>query len=211
MAASLASSNSTQSPKEGLFVKAATTIVISALLLLGLAGSATAEPTSQVAGGRTSVALSEEFLDAVGDLGLHVSPIRPGSLRRGGASFPIAGGALDLADARGDIFHTGGLTLRAGTTEVRLLNFVIDTQDSAVLTGLVVRDGDLIGRVPLFNLGLGAAAEVKRPLLVVRDVDVRLTFEAATALNGIFGVDAFVEDFPIGEATVLTFVFGSGH
>lgn len=176
------------------------------LLLLGSVGTAAAAPTAQVAGGKTWVHLSDEFIGAVGSLGLSVAPIGPASLRLSLASFPIPGGALDLADARGDIFHTGGLTLRAGTTEVRLLNFVIDTQDAPVLTGLVVVNGDLLGRVPLFDLALGAAPELKRSLLVVRDVNVTLTAGAADALNGVFGVDAFQAGFPIGEAAVLTFV-----
>jgi hypothetical protein len=187
------------------------TLLISTLLVLGSVGPAAAAPTSQVAGGRTSVELSQGFLDAVGSLGVHVSAIGPGSLRRGVASFPIPGGALDLADARGDVFHTGGLTLRAGSTEVRLLNFVIDTQDAPVLTGLVVVNGDLLGRVPLFDLALGAAPEVKRSLLVLRDVDVTLTGVAADALNEVFDVDAFEEGFAIGEAVVFTFLFGNRH
>ena len=181
-------------------------LAISVLLLLGSVGSAVAAPTAQVAGGRTWAQLSTDFLGAVESLGLHVSPIGPGSLRRGVASFPIPGGALDLANARGDIFHTGGLTLRAGATEVRLLNFVIDTQDAPVLTGLVVVNGDLLGRVPLFDLALGAAPELKRSLLVVGDVDVTLTSVAADALNDVFAVDAFQAGFPIGEAAVLTFI-----
>ncbi len=189
-----------------------TALVITVLLVLGSVGSAAAAPTAQVAGGRTWVQLSDDFLGAVGSLGLQVSPIGPGSLRRGVASFPIPGGALDLANARGDVFHTGGLTLRAGATEVRLLNFVIDTQNAPVLTGLVVVNGDLLGRVPLFDLAFGAAPELKRSLLIVRDVEVTLTGVAADALNGVFDVDAFEEGFPIGEAAVLTLVSsGRGH
>jgi hypothetical protein len=191
-----------------------TPLVIALSLLLG-AGTALAEPTAQVAGGRTAVELSDDFLAALTALGVEAAPIGPASLRRGWASFPIPAGALDLETARGDIFHSGGLSLRAGATKVQLLNFVIDTQAEPVLTGLVSVDGDLVGRVALFDLALNEAPVVWRSgWLVVRSVDVTLTAGAADALNGIFGIDDFAEGLPIGEAVVYTKTLSgrkSGH
>jgi hypothetical protein len=188
--------------------------VIALSLLLG-AGTALAEPTAQVAGGRTAVELSDDFLGALTALGVEAAPIGPASLRGGWAAFPIPAGALDLETARGDIFHSGGLSLRAGATKVQLLNFVIDTQADPVLTGLVAVNGDLVGRVALFDLVLNEDPVVWRSgWLVVRSVDVTLTAGAADALNGIFGVDAFVEGLPIGEAVVYTKTLSgrkSGH
>ena len=105
-----------------------TTLAASLLIVLCAAGPAAADPTARVAGGRTTVKLSDEFVCALGALGVAAAPIGPATLKRGFAAFPIPGGALDLETARGDIFHTGGLSLSAGDTRVQLLNFVIDTQ-----------------------------------------------------------------------------------
>lgn len=191
-----------------------TPLVIALSLLLG-AGTALAEPTAQVAGGRTAVELSDDFLGALTALGVEAAPVGPASLRRGWATFPIPAGALDLETARGDVFHSGGLSLRAGATKVQLLNFVIDTQAEPVLTGLVSVNGDLVGRVTLFDLALNEAPVVWRSgWLMIRSVDVTLSAGAAEALNGIFDVDAFVEGLPIGEAVVYTKTLSgrkSGH
>jgi len=177
-----------------------------AMLLLALAAQpAAADPTAQVEGGRTSVELSEGFVTALGSLGVAPGAIEPARLKRGRASFPIPGGALDLETARGDVFHLGGLTLGAGGTTVGLLNFVIDTTGEPVLTGLVSVNGDLVGRVPLFDLELTEAPELRRwGGLRIDGVNVTLTAEAANALNMIFGVSDFVEGFEIGVARVAT-------
>jgi hypothetical protein len=179
-----------------------------ALLIASFASPATADPTAQVAGGYTSVRLSEEFVGALGSLGVTPGDIEPGRLSRGRARFPIPGGALDLETARGDIFHLGGLTLVAGDTRVGLLNFVIDTTADPLLTGLVTVDGDLVGRVPLFDLGLTEAPSVRHGRLKIRDVDVTLTAAAAGALNDIFGVSDFFDGLPIGTAKLKTHVLG---
>jgi hypothetical protein len=169
---------------------------------------AAAEPTAQVAGGYTSVRLSEDFVDAVESLRVTPGDIEPGRLSRGRARFPIPGGALDLETARGDVCHLGGLTLVAGDTRVGLLNFVIDTTADPVLTGIVAANGDLVSRVPLFDLGLTEAPSVRNGRLEIRDVDVTLTAAAAGALNEIFGVSDFFEVFPIGTAKLKTHVLG---
>ena len=177
--------------------------------------TATAAPTAQVAGGGTAVALSDDFVAALASLGVDAAPVRPARVTpRGTVRFPIPGGALDLATARGDVFHTGGLTLSAGATEVQLLNFVIDTTDTPVLTGLVAVNGDILGRVPLFNLELTMAPEVtNNRRLIIAGVNVTLTDAAAGALNGVFNVGAFTGGFNIGEAklrTRLTRLMGDG-
>jgi hypothetical protein len=181
-------------------------IALLAVTTLFAAMPVAAEPTAQVAGGSTRVRLSEDFVAALGALGVTPGEIEPGELEDGRARFPIPGGALDLATARGDVFHLGGLALTAGDIRVGLLNFVIDTTpDAPVLTGVVTVDGDLVARVPLFDLGLTQGPELSRKgRLEIEEVELTLTAAAAEALNEIFGVDAFFEGFDVGVAKVKT-------
>ncbi len=174
-----------------------------AALLVG--ANAWAGPSSQLAAGRTSVTLSADFANALGTLRVTADGVQPGRLRNGVASFPISGGVIDLANARGEIVHTGGLSLRAGTTTVQLLNFTIDTSGTQpVLTGAVVANGDFVGRLPLFNLQLPTLTLPIRPnnnRVTIPNVRVTLTAQAAAALNAAFGVTAFAANFNIGTAT----------
>ncbi len=180
-------------------------LLLAASLALPLA-SASAAPTVQVFGGQTSVRLSHEFLGALEALEASADPIRPARARGTRVSFPIPGGGIDAGQNRGDVFHLGGLTIAAHDTEVDLLNFIIDLTGDPVLTGLVSVNGDLVDRVPLFDLELTRAPEVKRwGILVVRGVKVTLNAVAADALNEIFGLDDFFQEgFPIGEAKLVT-------
>ncbi len=177
------------------------------ILTMNLAIPAEAAPTVQLVFGKTTVRLSEDFVGALGVLNLTPGVIRPATLnlRKGKVRFPIPTGGVDLATARGDIFHDGGLTLTdEGGTTVELFNFIIDTTDAPVLTGLVTVDGDLLDRVPLFNLELTMEPKVIWDwLLLIRGVNVTLTAEAAAALNGVFETTAFEEGFNIGVAKVF--------
>ncbi|HWQ32417.1 MAG TPA: hypothetical protein VNQ79_06000 [Blastocatellia bacterium] len=186
--------------------------VLAAILLITT--SLTAAPGFLPVTGRTSVVLSSDFLTAASALGIAPGAITEGSVRSGIASFPITGGVIDLASAKGEINHSGGLSLTRGGTQVQLLSFNIDTTGAAaVLTGLVVVNGNVLGRVPLFNLGLPALALPLRPepgnVLFIPGVRVTLTAEAAGALNTVFNLNAFVQGFNIGTASVYAVGEGS--
>jgi len=108
--------------------------------------------------------------------------------------------------------HSGGLTLKAGDTKVALQSFIIDTTTKPVITGLVVVNGKLLGRVPLFDLTLPAGfslpLHLKENRLVLKGVGVTLDAQAAGALDAVFHVNAFTAGFPIGTAQVVA--FGAG-
>lgn len=180
-----------------------------ALLLMGsLSTSTYAAPTALLTDGKTSVTLSSDFLGALVALRLSAGTVGDGTLRSGVASFPVTGGALDLANAKGEINHTGGLFLAAGSTRVELLSFNIDTSGSrTMLTGLVTANGNFLGRVPLFDLTLPAVTLPLQPQsfgnVFLPGVKVALSAEAAAALNSVFGVTAFAEGFNIGTASVF--------
>jgi hypothetical protein len=185
-------------------------------LVLVLAASAAQANTKTIAFGRTTVTLSSGFVSALQTLGLTPGVVKPTALEDGKADFPVTGGAIDLDTARGEISHSGGLTLTAGSTVVRLQSFTIDTTGaSPVLTGLVVVNDSLVGRLPLFNLQLPAGITLPlKPthegVLELKGVGVTLTSGAATALNGVFSTNALAGGFGIGTADVYV-VFQEGH
>jgi hypothetical protein len=165
--------------------------------------------TVPIASGRTSVTLSTEFLGALTSLQVRPGVLGQGRLIGAVASFPITQGSVDATNVRGEIFHTGGISLEAGTTtRVQLLNFTIETTHNApVLTGLVVVNNSVVGRLPLFALRL--PTNVTLPLsprggalVELNNVGVQLSRDAAEALNGVFRVTAFTAGFNIGTASV---------
>ncbi len=184
-----------------------------------MATAAFAQKTKTVEAGLTSVKLSSTFLDALEALGVKAGTVAPTNIVNGTAIFPITGGAIDLDTAAGNITHSGGLTLEAGGIKVSLQNFIIDTTTPAapVLTGLVVKDNKLIGRVPLFNIILPPGFTL--PLhsedgfaLQLCDVGLTLTPAAASFLNSTYGltgsnaIPTAAPLLPIGTASVFAFL-----
>ena len=183
-------------------------LLTAALGLALFAGVAQAAPTADFSRGITVVQPDAGFLAAADSLGVEVAPIKGRNLR-----FPIIAGSLDLATAGGEILHNNGITLTAGGTEVQLRNFAIDTAaaDGPVLTGLVVVNESVVGRIPLFDLTLPAVSLPLEPrfrigFLAIPGVQLNLTAAAGDALDEIFGVDAFAGGgLLIGEASVYAF------
>jgi hypothetical protein len=184
---------------------------------LGLAlslfcASAFAQATVVTQSGKTSVALSKSLLNALSSLGVTPGKISPSTLVKGVITFPITGGAFDADTAKGQIIHSGGLTLTAGGTQVDLESFIIDTTGSSpVLTGIAVVNGALVGRLTLFNLQLPSGITlplqpVDGVLVDVNPVGVTLTSSAASTLNTVFGVTAFTGGFDIGNANLQAFI-----
>lgn len=169
-----------------------------------------AAPTVRLAGTVTVVTFSSTFAGAAQALGLDLDPLGASALGGGRAFFPISSGAIDAANARGEIAHVGGLRIERGPTRVELSDFIIDTTGTPRLTGLVVANGDVVGRVPLFNLALPSLALPLQPaqgrVVRIPGVGVTLTTEAATALNQVFGVSAFTTGLDIGTAEVRAIV-----
>lgn len=187
-------------------------LLFGSLLLFSLtSGSAFATTTAPVGGtallegGRTTVVLSEGFVNALPTLGVTPAAIAPARLNphSGRVKFPIPTGAIDLASLKGDIFHRGGLELAVPGVKVSLLNFIIDTTGKKpVLTGIAAVNGEVVDRLRLFYLELTEAPAVADSTLKIRKVTVKLTKTAAETLNAVFSVEAFTPGFVVGEAYV---------
>ena len=169
---------------------------------------ASAAPTEATRAGLTTVHLSGDFLGALNSLKVAPAAIAPGRLvKRHGdvrAAFPITTGAVDLGTIKAEIAHAGGLSLTAGQTRVELSSFLIDLAGSRpVLTGLVVANDSLLGRVPLFDLALGrGSVGGNEDFLKVEGVSGTLSEAAARGLSGVYCVSAPKRGLPRGTATV---------
>jgi hypothetical protein len=121
-------------------------------------------------------------------------------------TFPVIEGLVDLANAKAEILHSGGLRLFSDTVSVKLINFAVDTTgESPVVTGDIVANNSLVARTPLFNAvlpNLQLPLEPTRRSISIRPIQLTLTSEAATALNGAFGVTAFQAGQAIGQASI---------
>lgn len=177
-------------------------------LAIGATSTAYAAPTAGLQGGYTAVKLDSGFTAALASLKVSLGTLPRSGVHEGQAYFPIVGGAIDFANAKGEIPHAGGLTLTAGSTRVELSDFVIDTFDAKpVLTGLVVVNDSILDRIPLFDLTLPPGFTVplvpeRGRILKLSDVGVKLNATAAGALNSVFKVTAFAGGFTIGTAKV---------
>ncbi len=185
---------------------------IAILFALTLLCAMTFAQTVVTSSGQTSVKLSTEFLDALKTLDVTPGVLNPTTLVNGTVTFPITGGAIDAKNAAGQINHSGGLTLTAGSTTLAIESFTIDTTGSApVITGIAVLNGALVGRITLFDLKFPSG--FKTPIhpiggvfVNLANVAVTLDAGAAKTLNSIFGVTAFKGGLSIGTADVQAFV-----
>lgn len=179
----------------------ATTVVLSGSL------PAVAAPSADFVGGKTSVTLSSDFVNALTSLKVTPGTVGAARLNRGVASFPIVSGAGDLGSVKLEVNHRGGLSLKAGGILVELTDYSITNFDGKpVLTGLVKANDNLVGRIPLFNLtlteGPKATSAHGNTQIQLKGVGVKLSKPAADALNGVFKVTAFKEGLNIGTARV---------
>lgn len=183
------------------------TVVASAATVQTAIASA---PTEGLLTGHTSVRLSNRFVDRLAALQLLFDRIYPGKLENGVAAFPISAGTIDFANAKAEMLHMGGVAISAGPVSVQLRDFSIDTTSTKpVLTGMVVINNELVGRMPLFDLELPALDLPIDPQTTVVDipnVKALFTTHAASTLNGIFGVRDFARGFDFGTARVKAMV-----
>ena len=177
-----------------------------ALLALTLsappAQSAERSATTPVNGGYTLLKLDAGTAAVLSDAGVGIEATGPAIGPAGSTTFafPIVGGEVNKKQLSGRIVHSGGLAITAGDTRLVVKRFVIDL-DRGVLTAKVA-GADV--RIPLLRLGAVTGGVQATPgLLLLKDVNVRLTATAAQALNQTFDTDLFEAGLPIGKATVV--------
>jgi len=177
-----------------------------ALLALALsappAQSAERSAAVPVTGGYTLLKLDAGTAAVLSDAGVGIEATGPAIGPAGSTTFafPIVGGKVNKGQLGGRIAHSGGLAITAGNTTLVVKRFVIDL-DRGVLTAKVAGAD---ARIPLLRLGAATGGVQASPgLLLLKDVNARLTATAAHALNQTFDTDLFKAGLPIGKATVI--------
>jgi hypothetical protein len=158
--------------------------------------------TFALSGGKTWLKLDKDTAAALSDAGVKVEATGaaegPTAKRPYTFAFPIVGGKVGKDPLGGKIVHSGGLSFSADSESVVVKRFVIDL-DRAVLSAKVAGTGQ---RIELLRLGTPEGVKVGSERIVLRDVDAKLTAQAAKALNAALDTDLFAGGLLIGEATV---------
>lgn len=159
--------------------------------------------------GETRLKVDKDTAAALSDAGVTVEAVGAAegpTAKRPYFAFPIVGGKVDKDPISGKIVHSGGLSFSADSESVVVKRFVIEL-DRGVLTAKVAGTGQRIG---LLRLGAPEGVKVRSGRIVLRDVDAKLTSQAATALNEAFDTDLFAGGLLIGEATVIAKIGDNG-
>lgn len=196
---------------------------LTALALTGLAATpALAQTPPPVAtipsltGQSTSVKLDSGFTGALSSLDVTPAPTGEATVTDGTAKFPITGGNVTVYKpgevtpyVQGMIMHDGsGLSLTKGDTKVTLENFVIDPGQPATLKGKVSANGSVVAdSVTLFDLDGSTlkpiTTDAEAGTATLTGTTVKLSSDAAAALNKAFSTDALKGGTTVGIATIV--------
>jgi hypothetical protein len=124
-----------------------------------------------------------------------IEPAGPGG--PAGVRFPITGGKVNSETLAGSIEHSGGLRFSIGRKTLEVTDFVADTE-AGVLSATAGA-----AEIPLLTLDFaGLKKSTKGGAIVATGIGVALTPAAASAMNGILGVNFFKKGLALGELTV---------
>ena len=196
--------------RSGMSAAALVTLAGAIAALVVLALSATTAQSAErhdgktipLSGGKTLLKIDKGTAAALSDAGVEVEATGAAegpTAERPYFTFPIVGGKVDKNPPGGKIVHSGGLSFSAGSEEVVVKRFVIEL-DRGVLTAKVAGTGQ---RIALLRLGTLDGVKVGDGRIVLKGVNVRLTNQAAEALNEALDTDLFAGGLLIGEATVI--------
>lgn len=168
-------------------------VALAAFATLVVAAPAGAATTVRLSGGTTSVKLAKTFKQA----GVKVSPAKPAKNKSGSVVFPISGGSIDPATAKGTITHKGGLTFKMGQGKFTLTNPTLNTAKGTLSFRL--------GRQTVV-VGSAKGGKVTRNGFATNVAGVKLTLNkrAALTFNSAFGIRSFKAGQPLGTATVAS-------
>lgn len=145
-------------------------------------------------GRSTTLTVDRRAVDALGAVGIRLSPVAPGRLQPSASdtdiSFDVTGGSVTADPAgtprlTGEVQHAGGLTLSALGRSVTVDEFVLDADQEALTAEVAGR------RLPLLPVDLAdARLEREGSAVLVTDDAVSLHPDAARALADQLGLPA---------------------
>jgi hypothetical protein len=164
----------------------------------------------------TQVKLDSGFLAALKTLGLTPGVIGTATLdgSTGTLAFPITGGNVKYYDpaasyrpyVQGEIDHSGsGISLTAGSTTVKLTDFVIDPGTSRLTGSVQVNDGQVMKDVYIFNLDgttLKPLQNGDNDTAILEGTTVLISPDAASLLNSTFKTTAVTDKLVVGIAKI---------
>jgi hypothetical protein len=182
-------------------------LALMASLALALGAIACGDDDDEGGGGGKELTLNGENTVLTLDAGVvsvlqakkvKVVPIEPaGPGGPAGVQFPITGGKVNSETLAGSIEHSGGLRFSIGRKTLEVTDFVADTK-AGVLSATAGA-----AEIPLLTLDFaGLKKSTKGGAIVASGIGVALTPAAASAMNGILGVNFFKKGLALGELTV---------
>ena len=176
-------------------------LAVVALLAAAALVPAAASANSGTTYGSTALVLDPGTAAALTSLGVTPGIVAPAAAKADGINFPITNG-LGSVLRTGTIRHSGGLTLTAGTTVVRLTDYWINLGSRTLSANVSVDGGPNLGRVAILDLNFRGAGLRLFPALRIGPVTATLTEAAASTLNSVFGTSALSTSTVLGKATV---------
>ncbi len=182
------------------------------VVVLAVAGASAAahaqQQTQNVAFGRTTVTMSQAFLDSLTRSGATLTDLNSGNMiTAAGTTLTAVGGALNTSSKAGEIMHSGGYLLSGAGQAVRVQDFIIDTTNTShpVISALFVVNDTVYGRVVLFDLQATSSftftAMPGSGVANLSGISVTIDAAGASALNSIFGGQVTSAGTPVGTET----------
>jgi hypothetical protein len=208
-------------------IKTISTLVILAALVSPVFGGVIERVTADVKTGTVVIALNDTVTDALDLAEVIFKKAQPARIKpgKGELTFVVSGGAIDLSNGQSEIIASGGITLAKevppGPIEtfavkvpkqfktVTILDPIVDLSDlnadvvTKKISATIVVNGASLGRLEAFTIdgtvfsGLGVILPKNRKISA-KNLSLKLTAEAATALNEALGVPLFTGDTEIG-------------
>jgi hypothetical protein len=181
-------------------------LVAGALAVAALPASAPAATktvTHKVKSGTTMLTLSPQSIANLQSMGITMAAASPASTANNVLKFPVKAGTKIKTKGTnkvvsGKIVHLGTLTMSKDTTIVPLTSPTVTFGPKPSLSGTFG-----VGSINVGTLTIRASkTKIAKKSMKITGVSVRLTAEAAGAMNGVFGVTGFKQGDLVGTATM---------
>lgn len=208
-------------------IKTISTLAVLAALVSPVFGGAIDRQTADVKTGTVVITLNDTLTDALDVAEIAFRKAQPARIKagKGELTYVVSGGAIDLSTGKSEIVASGGITLAKEVPPApmepnavkvpkqfktaTILDPIVDLSELNAetpvkkISATIVVNGASLGRMDVFTIdgtvftGPGVALP-KNKKISVKDLTLKLTVDAATALNEALGVPVFTGDTEIG-------------